>query len=116
MTENTVAVSSLLGEGMQDFVAVLEESLADLLVAIEVEIPYSHGDELNVIHEQGNVEVVDYRANGTYVRALVPAAVANRLEKFNVQATPATNADKTEDDGIDWVALGRGRHSVTNDK
>jgi GTP-binding protein HflX len=115
-TDNTVAVSSLLGEGMQDFVAVVEEALADMLVSIEVEIPYSNGDELNVVHEQGNVEVVDYREKGTYVRALVPAAVANRLEKFNVYQAPLATSETDDDDDIDWVALGRGRHSATNDK
>mmetsp|Transcript_9623 Transcript_9623/g.17511 ORF Transcript_9623/g.17511 Transcript_9623/m.17511 type:complete len:80 (-) Transcript_9623:184-423(-) len=51
MSDNTVAVSSLLGEGMQDFVDVLEVALADMLVSIEVEIPYSKGDELSVVHE-----------------------------------------------------------------
>jgi GTP-binding protein HflX len=115
-TDNTVVVSSLLGEGMQDFVSVVEEALADMLVSIEVEIPYNNGDELNIVHEQGNVEVVDYREKGTYVRALVPAAVANRLEKFNVYQAPLATDGGDNDDGIDWVALGRGRHSVTNDK
>jgi GTP-binding protein HflX len=110
-SDNTVAVSSLLGEGLQDFVAVVEEALADMLMSIEVEIPYSNGDDLNIVHEQGNVEVVDYREKGTYVRALVPAAVANRLEKFNVNQAPLTAEETADEDGIDWVALGRGRHS-----
>jgi GTP-binding protein HflX len=115
-TDNTVVVSSLLGEGMQDFVSVVEEALADMLVSIEVEIPYSNGDELNIVHEQGNVEVVDYREKGTYVRALVPAAVANRLEKFNVYQAPQATDDGDDDDDIDWVAIGRGRHSATSEK
>jgi GTP-binding protein HflX len=115
-TENTVVVSSLLGEGMQDFVSVVEEALADMLVQIEVEIPYSNGDELNIVHEQGNVEVVDYREKGTYVRALVPTAVANRLEKFSVHQAPQATGDGNDDDDIDWVALGRGRHTETRDK
>jgi GTP-binding protein HflX len=115
-TDNTVVVSSLMGEGMQDFVSVVEEALADMLVQIEVEIPYNNGDELNIVHEQGNVEVVDYREKGTYVRALVPTAVANRLEKFNVQQAPQAADDGNDDDDIDWVALGRGRHSETRDK
>jgi GTP-binding protein HflX len=116
MTPNTVAVSSLQGEGMQDFVAVVEEALADMLVQIEVEIPYTSGDELNIVHEQGNVEVVDYREKGTYVRALVPAAVANRLEKYNASQTPSASDETDGDDDIDWVALGRGRHSATSNK
>lgn len=112
-SDKTVAVSALLGDGMQDFVAVVEEALAELLVPIEALIPYSKGDELNSIHEQGNVEVVDYRDKGTYVKALVPTAIANRVAQYaivpDVVAPIDTNVDEEE---IDWVAIGRGRHSV----
>jgi len=114
MTDLTVAVSALHGEGMQDFVAVVEEAMTSLLVAIEVIIPYNKGDELSTVHEQGNVETVDYRPEGTYVRALVPTAVANRLERYSVQGeSEATEASKQGDnDEIDWVSVGRGRHDA----
>ena len=115
LTDNTVAVSSLRGDGMNDFVAVTEDALQDLLVPIEVEIPYSKGDELNAVHEQGHVEVVDYRQKGTYVVANVPRSLANRLEPFSLNRSDdsvrqSEGTDSDEDD-IDWVALGRGRHS-----
>jgi GTPase len=128
LMENTVAVSSLRGDSMQDFVAVVEESLSGLLVPIEMEIPYSKGDELNAIHEQGNVETIDYRATGTYIVGRVPRAIAQRLAQYSVNpeeldtdALAAKNkkkkkkqeiGDEEEDDEeeIDWVALGRGRH------
>lgn len=113
-SELTVAVSALLGEGMSDFVAVVEEAMIDLLEPIEVIIPYSKGDELNSVHEQGNVEVVDYREKGTYVRALVPASVANRLAPFSVKSTWPDVQSKAKDE-IDWVALGRGRHSTAKE-
>jgi GTP-binding protein HflX len=110
LTEHTVAVSSLYGDGMQDFVAVVEEALADLLVPIEMEIPYSKGDELNAIHEQGNVETIDYRENGTYVVGRVPRAIAMRLDQYSLNKAEAAPVAKNEADEIDWVAIGRGRH------
>merc|ERR1711981_174396 len=120
-SSNTVTVSALNGEGMQDFVAAAEEAMAQLLVHIEVEIPYSKGDELNSVHEQGNVEVIDYREKGTYVSALVPRQIANRLAPYSIQqqedsfsSKPVEEEDKEDNDGIDWVALGRGRHSEVN--
>jgi GTPase len=64
----TVAVSALHGDGMTDFVSVVEDAMSELLEPVELVIPYSKGDELNAIHEQGNVEVVDYQEQGTYVR------------------------------------------------
>jgi len=121
MSSHTVAVSALNGDGMSDMVACVEDALAELLVPIEVLIPYSKGDELNNVHEQGNVEMVDYREEGVLVRARVPESVANRLDQYGVDlscADDTSNApiggiegDRTDgDDEIDWVALGRGRH------
>jgi GTP-binding protein HflX len=109
--EYTVAVSALNGDGLQDFVAVAEEAMMDLLVHIEMEIPYSKGHELNAIHEQGNVETIDYRADSTYVVARVPTAIANRLAEYSVdpESLAAAEAEKDKDE-IDWVALGRGYH------
>merc|ERR1712032_852769 len=105
--------SSLFGDGMNDFVTVVEEALQDLLVPVEVEIPYSKGDEMNAVHEQGHVEQIDYRANGTYVLARVPKQIANRLAPFSVVVDGTTEteeepSDNDDDDEIDWVALGRG--------
>jgi GTP-binding protein HflX len=120
MSDNTVAVSALYGDGMQDFVAVVEEALSDLLVPIEMEIPYNMGHELNTIHEQGAVETIDYRPNGTYVLGRVPTAVANRLAAYSVAQEGSTiDAQSKTDNGeeeIDWVALGRGRHEQPSDE
>jgi len=113
MGDHQVAVSSLRGDGLQDFVAVVEDALADLLVPIEVEIPYDKGDDMNLIHEVGNVEVLDYRAGGTYVLGRVTKAVAMRLAKYSVKNEVDVLMSQFPDDEIDWVALGRGRHTVT---
>ena len=116
-SDNTVAVSALYGDGLQDFVAVVEEALSDLLVPIEMVIPYNKGQELSVIHEQGNVETIDYRPNGTYVVARVPTALANRLAEYSVSEDTGTlttgteEEEETDEDEIDWVAIGRGRHN-----
>ncbi len=113
-SENTVAVSAKTGEGLQDFVAVVEDAMSQLLVPIEMLLPYSKGDELNIVHEQGNVEVVDYRETGTYCRAMVPTAVAKRLEPYStshLSVEPSGGRKmNAEDDEIDWAALAKGRH------
>jgi GTP-binding protein HflX len=119
--ENTVAVSALHGEGMEDFVEAVEDALNSMLINIELIIPYSNGQDLSVIHEQGVVETIDYRAEGTYVLGRIPPAIANRLQKYSLaanttngheqQTTTATTKTTNSDDEIDWAALGRGRHS-----
>ncbi|KAL3903172.1 MAG: hypothetical protein SGILL_010546, partial [Bacillariaceae sp.] len=110
--ENTVTVSALYGDRMEDFVVAVEEALNDLLIPIELLIPYSKGQEMNVIHDQGVVESIDYQADGTYVMGRVPPAIANRLEKYTVSttATASSSDAKDGDGGTDWTAIGRGRH------
>jgi len=117
--DKTVAVSALFGEGMDDFVVAVEEALNELLVPIELIIPYSKGQDLSVIHDKGVVETIDYQSDGTYVLGRVPPAIANRLEKYKVAGEKSTDKNieqtkkntSTVDNEIDWVALGRGRHS-----
>lgn len=108
----SVGISSLTGEGLSDFVAVVEDSLSGLLVPVELEIPYSSGHEVNLMHEVGSIEVVDYREKGTYLLGRVPRSLAMKLEQYSVAAAGdgAEDAEKNASDDIDWVALGRGRH------
>lgn len=108
----SVGISSLTGEGLSDFVAVVEDSLSGLLVPVELEIPYSCGNEVNNIHEVGAIEVIDYREKGTYIVGRVPRFLAMKLDKYSVGASTSDEASEKEDtaDEIDWVALGRGRH------
>jgi GTP-binding protein HflX len=114
--DKTVAVSALFGEGMEDFVEAVEESLNDMLVPIELVIPYSKGQDLSIIHEQGVIETLDYQPEGTYVLGRLPPATASRLEKYNVAGNNKSvdqtiDQASTDDNEIDWVAIGRGRHS-----
>lgn len=109
----SVAVSSITGEGMSDFVATIEESLMGLLVQIEVLLPYTNGKEVNMIQEVGHVEEIDYQEDGTYLLAYVPEAIANRLKSFSVNGDGFTEDMKSgsgNEEEIDWAAIGKGRH------
>ncbi len=116
MDDYSVAISSKSGEGMIDLVATIEEALMALLLPIEVLLPYTHGKEVNMVQEVGHVEEIDYRVEGTYIRARVPEAIANRLKPFNVNEEDDNSPDDDgalAEDEIDWVAIGRGRHPKT---
>ena len=97
---------------MEDFVEAVEDALNSMLTPIELVIPYSNGQDLSVIHEQGVVETIDYKPEGTYVLGRVPQASANRFQKYSI-AGDVQEVEKTAsaDDEVDWAALGRGRHS-----
>lgn len=108
----SVGISSLTGEGLGDFVAVVEDALSGLLVPVELEIPYSCGHEINHIHEVGSIEVIDYRENGTYIMGRVPISLAMKLQQYSVannSRVDDTNRKSVQAE-IDWTALGKGRH------
>lgn len=47
-----------------------------------------------MIHEMGNVEIVDYREDGTYILGRVPRSLANRVERFSVHAQGKVDVKK----------------------
>jgi len=105
-----VAISAKTGEGIQDFVSVIELVLDKVLfVPIQVQIPYENGDEINLIHKVGNVDTIDYRPTGTYISCRVPQSCANRLERFRVNEFPKSSENQQEQK---WTELGRGRHTA----
>lgn len=105
--DKTVVVSALYGDGMKDFVRAVEESLNELLVPVELLIPYSKGQELSSIYDHGVVEIIDYQTDGTFVLGRVPPDIANRLKPYTVSSDAKTSADAS--DGIDLTCMVRGR-------
>ena len=71
-----------------------------------------------MVQEVGHVESIEYRETGTYIQARVPQALANRLEPFYVNLVETdssiSGSQSDNDDEIDWVAIGRGRHTAKN--
>lgn len=115
--DNTVVVSALYGDGMEDFVGAVEEALNDLLVPIELLLPYSKGQDLSLIHDQGVVETIDYQPDGTYVLGRVPPAVANRLQPYILSKDAVTaSTSNGKSDGTEWTAVARGRHNNNNEE
>jgi len=106
----SVGISSFTGAGLSDFVAVVEDALSGLLVPVELELPYSCGQEVNLIHEVGSIEIIDYREKGTYVMGRVPRSLAMKLDKYSVAQRDGLVDDESDEDELDWAALGKGRH------
>jgi GTPase len=110
-----VGISARTGAGVDEVGVLLEEVLQDVLMPIEAMVPYSRGDLVAAIHEQGSVEFEDFTVEGTRIVARAPHALASRLRAFAV-ATPenefANNPKdaREEDDAEDWTALAKGRH------
>jgi GTP-binding protein HflX len=79
---DSVLVSAATGEGIPELLARVEEKLREQMVEVEVCIPYSHGDLLSLIHQEGEIERETHEGDGTHVHAFVPPRLAGRLQQF----------------------------------
>nr|CAB3491898.1 unnamed protein product [Digitaria exilis] len=61
----------------------------DSMVPIEAFVPYDKGDLLNDIHKVGMVEIMEYKENGTFVKAHVPLPLARLLTPLRQQVAAA---------------------------
>jgi GTP-binding protein HflX len=82
-----VVVSARTGAGIDKLLAAIENDLPKPTVQVEVLLPYSRGDLVSKIHQQGEVETLDHQPAGSHVRARVNPGLASELEPFAVAAS-----------------------------
>eukprot|EP00871_Galdieria_phlegrea_P004464 jgi/Galph1/5018/GphlegSOOS_G3642.1 len=120
-----VAVSALTGEGLQDLIYLLEETLSAQLVSIQALIPYNCGNLLPLIHRYSILDVEEYRPEGVYISGRSSRTVAKQLKEYNyiekgdedayVYTFNSTNnqfdIEEYEEDRL-WKKLAKGRHRM----
>ena len=77
-------VSAATGEGLEALSERIEAALAHTLRPLELLVPYSDGGSLAELHELAGEVSREDTADGVRVRALVPARLAERFERFAV--------------------------------
>ncbi|CAE6246512.1 unnamed protein product [Arabidopsis arenosa] len=77
---DTICISALTGEGLDDFCNAVHEKLKDSMVWVEALLPFDKGDLLSTIHKVGMVKETEYTENGTLIRAHVPLRFAQLLK------------------------------------
>jgi GTP-binding protein HflX len=79
-----VQVSAITGEGIEELADAIEARFLSSLRQMELLVPYGEGGRLSELHDlAGEMERED-TAEGVRVRARVPAGVASRFERFEV--------------------------------
>lgn len=82
-------VSAHTGEGLRE----LEERIAQMLprpdVSVDLVVPYSRGDLVSRFHADGEIDAVEYVAEGTRLRGRVDASLAAELQAAAQQSGPA---------------------------
>jgi GTP-binding protein HflX len=82
---NSVAISSLTGEGMPDLQAAIKKMVQELLGAVKVLIPYAHQYLLQECYDYGRVLKEEYGEQGIYVEAELVDEMRNKLAQFAVE-------------------------------
>lgn len=84
MEPGSIGVSARTGEGFTELMEKIASLLPKPNVEIAALIPYDRGDLVSRLHLNGTIMVMDYRENGTFVRAMVSEAMAADLGAFRV--------------------------------
>jgi GTP-binding protein HflX len=79
---HALVVSTRTGDGLGEVVAEIERRAPHPPVEIEALVPYARGDLVARVHEIGEVLASDHTADGTLLRARVPAGLASVLKPF----------------------------------
>ncbi|CAN6363272.1 unnamed protein product [Urochloa humidicola] len=87
--QGIICISAMNGDGLEEFCNAIQAKLKDSMVPIEAFVPYDKGDLLNDIHKVGMVEKMEYKENGTFVKAHVPLPLARLLTPLRQQVVAA---------------------------
>ncbi|BCX47116.1 GTPase HflX [Haloferula helveola] len=74
--------SALTGLGMERILSECSHLLADRVSRIRYRIPQSRADLVGLLHRDAKILSTDYEGNDVLVHAVVPPAIAGRLEEF----------------------------------
>jgi GTP-binding protein HflX len=86
-----VRVSALNGEGMEDLLSSICENLLLQFVALDVLIPYNHGELVALFHKYGTIEHESYEEGGTHLHGYMPCNHSSPFSSFRNVVTQSTN-------------------------
>ena len=81
---DALAISAANGQGLEELLQKCSEVLADRVRRRRYRIPQSRADIMGTLHRDAKVLSTAYEGNDILVTAVVPAAIAGRLEEFAV--------------------------------
>ena len=79
---NTIAVSAMTGEGIDDLLSKCADMLTDRVQVKTYRIPQQRGDLSGLLHRDAKVLETNYEGNDVLLKAVVPANIAGKLNAF----------------------------------
>lgn len=85
---HSVVCSAKTGEGIAEALAAIEADLPHPDVEVRMLLPYSRGDLVSRVHDNGEVISVDHTGDGTLIHARVSQAFAGEIELYTLAGLP----------------------------
>ncbi len=82
---NSVAISALTGEGIDDLLKSVNGILFEKLVDISLWLPYKEGALISLFHEQGHVDMVEHGDDGIQITGVIPNRLLARYSQYMTQ-------------------------------
>ena len=89
---NTVLVSADRGWGLRALMEVIDETLNATSTEIEVVIPYSKSELVDLFRRKGAVAAEEHTPEGTLMRGRIPRRYADQLGSYELRRRAATRA------------------------
>lgn len=85
-----VFVSAHTGEGISELEGRIEMFLNTLDAHVKLLVPYTRGDIVSRLHEEGTVLTEEYEEQGTLIDVRLPRILAQQYSEFAVDTTGAS--------------------------
>ena len=79
-----VFVSALTGEGIEELEARIEQHLNSIDAHVTMVVPYTRGDVVSRVHDEGTVRSEEYEEAGTRIDVRLPRVLAEQYAEFVV--------------------------------
>ncbi len=81
---NAVTVSALKKSGLDTLRAKIAQVLADSMEGIQVTIPYTKGELVELFHRRGHVDCEEHQAQGTFLAGRIPRTLQGQYAPYQV--------------------------------
>jgi GTP-binding protein HflX len=85
---HAIVVSARTGQGVDELLRLIEDELPRPSVEVLALVPYTRGDLVSRVHQDGEVLSEEHTGDGTLIKARVLPDLASELGRFAVAAQP----------------------------
>ena len=79
-----IQISAKTGYNVDLLIEKIKSKIFAGNVHIELLVPYDRGDVVSYVCENGSVDVIEYKENGTYIKVELSLADYNRVKKYDI--------------------------------